>query len=94
MGAAFWSEWDGRGLPDAVAWTEGWVDDEDDALKEVRRLGSNARAVRLEQGWVGNVDEDLIYDACTEDGESLAEPDTYVDGGSVMQVTFAFIVIE
>lgn len=90
----FWSEWDGRGLPEAVAFTVGWTEDEDDAKKEVRRLGINMRDIRLEYGWVGNVDDDLIWDACTEDGECLDSPGTFVDDGTVTKVTFAYVMVQ
>lgn len=91
---SFWSEWDGRGLPEAVALTIGWTEDEDDAKKEVRRLGVTMRDIRLEYGWVGNVDDDPIWDACTEDGECLDAPDTFVDDGSVTKATFAYVLVQ
>jgi len=90
----FWSEWDGRGLPEAVALCVGWAEDEDEARHEIRRLGVNVRELRLEYGWVGNVDEDLIWDACTEDGESLDSPGTFVDTATVTKVTFAFVMVQ
>jgi hypothetical protein len=90
----FWSEWDGRGLPEAVALCVGWTEDEDDAKKEVRRLGVNMYDIRLEYGWVGNVDDDLIWDACTEDGECLDTPGTFVDHDTVTKVTFAYVMVQ
>lgn len=94
MSPCFWSEWDGRGLSDAVAWTIGWTENEDEATKEVRRLGVMLRAIRLEQGWIGTVGEDTIYDACTEDGECLDTPGIYVDDGSVTRATFAYVMVQ
>lgn len=94
MTSPFWSEWDGRGVPEAVAWTEGWFEDEDDALKEVRRLGVQAREVELRFGWVGSVDEDEILDACTEDGEALETEGLFVAPESILRVTFASVVVQ
>lgn len=90
----FWSEWDGRGHDDAVAWTFGWLDDENEAVKEVRRLGVQVREVELHLGWVGFVDEDEIPDACTEDGETLDTEGLFVASDSILKVTFASVVIQ
>lgn len=89
----FWSEWDGRGNEDAVASAVGWVEDVDEARGDIRRLGINIRDVILVQGWVGFVDGDIIPDACTEDGECLADDDQHVDEASLLRVTFAFTVV-
>ena len=90
----FWSEWDGRGREDAVAVTTGWTEDEDDAKREIRRLGIHVRELRLEHGWVGSVDGDLILDACAEDGETLAELETFADIDTVVKATFAYVVVQ
>jgi hypothetical protein len=90
----FWSEWDGRGHEDAVAVRVGWYEDYDEAIRDIRRLGVNVRELDLMHGWFGHVDEDVIPDACTELGECLAEPDTYVDPESMVKATFAFVVVQ
>lgn len=93
MSDLFWSEWDGRGLPEAVAWTEGWTEDEDEAIKHVRRLGSIARSIILHQGWVGYIDGDEIPDVCSADGECL-ETGVYADPESIVRATFALEVVQ
>lgn len=91
----FWSEWDGRGRPEAVAWTAGWIDaDDPEALKNVRKLGVIAREIELTLGWVGYVDEDDIPDACTADGETLEMEDFYVSPESIIKATFASVVVQ
>ena len=90
----FWSEWDGRGNDDAVACAVGWTEDVDEARRDIRRLGVDVRDVILVQGWAGSVDEDIILDACAEDGRCLASDDQHVDLTSLVKVTFAFTVVQ
>lgn len=88
----FWSDWDGRGADGALAWCLGWVDlaVSRETLKEIRMLGMTPRSVRLEHGWVGTVGEDLVYDACDDEMQSLAAPGFYVDEDTFVRVTFAY----
>lgn len=90
----FWSEWDGRGSDDAVACTVGWVEEPDEARREIRRLGIDIRHVALVHGWAGYVDGDIILDACDEDGQCLASDDQCVDAASLFKITFAFTVVQ
>jgi hypothetical protein len=94
MTSLFWSEWDGRGLPDAIAWTTGWTEDVDEALKDVRRLGVQAREIALHLGWSGSVDGDEIPDACTVDGETLEIEGLFVAPDSIIKTTFASVVVQ
>ena len=69
------------------------LEDEDEAVKEVRRLGVQAREIALHLGWAGSVDEDEILDACTEDGEALETEGLFVASESIFKVTFASVVV-
>lgn len=90
----FWSEWDGRGYEDAVAYAIDWIEDPVEALRDIRRLGIDARDVHLIQGWVGSVDGDIILSACHSDGTCVGTEDERVDDVSLMRVTFAFLLVQ
>jgi hypothetical protein len=94
MTSPFWSEWDGRGIPEAVAWTAGWTEDVDEAIASVRRLGVQAREIALHYGWSGSVDGDEVLDACTEDGETLDTEGLFVASDSIVKTTFASVVVQ
>jgi hypothetical protein len=87
-------EWDGRGREEAVAWSFGrWGQDLDEIVKGLRRLGMDVRSadqLELVHGHVCIVGEDVIYDACDEEGYSLYDPFVAGDTGSIEVATFVY----
>jgi hypothetical protein len=93
VSAPLWSEWDGRGHSDAVAWAAGWLDDDNEILQAVRRLGVDVKDIRLLHGWSGYVDGDVIPDACDEAGRTLDDPLVSVDESTMVPTTYVFTVV-
>ena len=92
MATLSWDEWDGNGFDEAFAWAAGTWRDEDEALRSIRQLGVDVpreKGIELVYGWVGHVEEEIIYDACNSVGITWADDDVAVAADSIRPVTFA-----
>ena len=82
-----WRPWQGTGLPTDVMYTYEWVDDIGDLPDVVEKAGwLTADQARercslgdLRVGWYGYRPDSSMPEACTVDGEILAETDEYVE---------------
>ena len=92
---AVWDEWEGNGFDDAVAFALGTWSDVASAWKSIKQLGVDIphdTSLELVEGFVGTVGGDIVYDACTAGGITLADDEVYVDPDSVLAATFAVFV--